>query len=549
MITIEEYILKMKKRDKLDEFNFTNHTDNMAKVIKYVMDYFNDYLDPETYNYEQIKIDQKALKIEQDIEKEYPNSKDFIVDYYRRYISRIDKTLWKFMEEEKYIDLFYCKTDYEIVIDKFCTSSKMKGTGIEQYRDNLIVLAQELKESSVEKPTISEYRHLDNFIVKWLKDTYKEYKVNLYNFAYGHTDTYYETYVEHIYDRDYKRSYYINKYNHRYNENPFDIEEVYTENIDRPFINGRKGELEILCMYIWLFDQVKDQDYWPEYINLNISTGRIKLVKSINVLEPIKYMDIQFPVDIKSAKVYMETTDGLLRYRPENKYILRLNYKKDNDLFWKDLNELMLVINNLKETFSKYGVPEVLELQPPLRSFSYNEEEFFEKYGILEKNLKKYSKLKITLINGQHRTSKKQAYLIRNVDDIVKIKNISNEMKFILKFTIDISNLMKEKNFSRDYKEEFIKLTEVRNSIIGIHISSIPNSYSISKVKYSEDASYLSKYNYPRNSDLFNCIIGLLNDNQKRYFVPKEIKNAYELEELVDTLLRGGFLFYSQEDE
>lgn len=122
-------------------------------------------------------------------------------------------------------------------------------------------------------------------------------------------------------------------------------------------------------------------------------------------------------------------------------------------------------------------------------------------------------------------------------------------MKFILKFTIDISNLMKEKNFSRDYKEEFIKLTEIRHSIIGIHISSIPNSYSISKVKYSEDASYLSKYNYPKNSDFFNCIIGLLNDNQKRYFVPKEIKNDYELEELVDTLLRGGFSFYSQEDE
>ena len=30
MLTIEQYISKMKKKDKLDEFNFQNHAENMA---------------------------------------------------------------------------------------------------------------------------------------------------------------------------------------------------------------------------------------------------------------------------------------------------------------------------------------------------------------------------------------------------------------------------------------------------------------------------------------------------------------------------------------
>ena len=33
MLTIEQYISQMKKKDKLDEFNFINHAENMTTVI------------------------------------------------------------------------------------------------------------------------------------------------------------------------------------------------------------------------------------------------------------------------------------------------------------------------------------------------------------------------------------------------------------------------------------------------------------------------------------------------------------------------------------
>lgn len=47
MLTVEQYISQMKKKDKLAEFDFQNHAENMTTVIKYVMDYFNNYLNPE----------------------------------------------------------------------------------------------------------------------------------------------------------------------------------------------------------------------------------------------------------------------------------------------------------------------------------------------------------------------------------------------------------------------------------------------------------------------------------------------------------------------
>lgn len=56
MLTVEQYISQMKKKDKLAEFDFQNHAENMTTVIKYVMDYFNNYLNPETYDYEISKL-------------------------------------------------------------------------------------------------------------------------------------------------------------------------------------------------------------------------------------------------------------------------------------------------------------------------------------------------------------------------------------------------------------------------------------------------------------------------------------------------------------
>ena len=44
MLTIDEYIAKMKKADKIDEFDLLKQSENMTAVIKYVMSYFNEYL-------------------------------------------------------------------------------------------------------------------------------------------------------------------------------------------------------------------------------------------------------------------------------------------------------------------------------------------------------------------------------------------------------------------------------------------------------------------------------------------------------------------------
>jgi hypothetical protein len=548
MLTIEQYITQMKKKDKLDEFNFKNHAENMSATIKYVMDYFTNYLDPEAYDYENIKIEQTASKIEQEIGTVFPKSKTFIVDYYKKNKTRIDKVLKSWIEELKYVDLFYCIEDYENAINKFCESTKMRGTGTEQYKDKLILLAQEVKENKVDIPSISGFKYLDNALITWVKDTYREYGVNLFEFAQDYIYHYYEEYVEVIYKKESETFYYINRYNHRYNNNPFGMDEMYKENSHRPFIFDRKGEVEMLLMYVWIFDNANDSDYWSEYVNLCKSTGRVSIVGHINILTPVTNNGNTYPEDVKSTVVYAETTTGSIKGNPDSAYILRLYYDKDNDIAWKDIKRLNEIINNLHETFAKYGIPLALELLSPMRSQTYNEEEFFTLYRILEKSMKKYTNMKIVLINGPHRQSSKPKYLMQSAEDIVRIKDIAKNMKFKLKFAVDISKLINRKTYRGDFADDFNKLSEIRNAIVGVHLSRNNNrNNSYNNRHYKDGNYYLNKFEYPPNSDLLGCISALMNDNMCRYFVPDGISNTIELEELVDDLLRGGFSFRSQE--
>ncbi|WP_196599091.1 hypothetical protein [Pectinatus frisingensis] len=549
MLTVEQYISQMKKKEKLDEFDFKNHAENMAAVMKCVVEYFNTYLNPEEYDYETIKLEQSAARVEKEIADTLLRSKDFIIEYYKKYKSRIDRTLKSHLKSYEYMELFYSRDDFEDMINEFCEDRKIQDMGLAEHKEELIILVQELKERETEKPSRTGYKYLDEALLSWIKDTYAEFKVNLFGFAGEIAYEYYKKYVESIYDRSTEQHYHINRYNHRYNNNPFGVDEIYKDNCHRPFIEGRKGELEMLIMYDWVHSWVEDAEYWPEYVNLCVNTGRVNIVRNMNILLPVINKGIDYPEDIKSSSVFVETTTGALKADPGGPYILRLSYDKENDLIWKDDGQLTRVITNLQESFAAYGPPNALELFSPLRGPMYNEKEFFARYSQLEKKLKKYAGITIALVNGPQRHKAKPSYLMQTTKDIIKIRTLAKELKLRLKISLDISKLITNKNNHSQFEQEFNQLSELRHSIVGVHLANrFPSSSLIDRI-YKEDKVYLNQYEYPRLSDFLGSISALFNDNRRRYFVPEEVKSSEELEELADNLLRAGFSFVDWKDE
>ncbi len=62
-------------------------------------------------------------------------------------------------------------------------------------------------------------------------------------------------YLDHNYD-----------YNYKMKTNLFNINTFYTRYADKPFLKGKKRQIEMVMMYVWLHSIAGDTAYWNEYL-------------------------------------------------------------------------------------------------------------------------------------------------------------------------------------------------------------------------------------------------------------------------------------------
>lgn len=543
MLKLEEYIVKRKKEDKIDEFDFKKHSENMANIIKYVTDYFNNYLNLEDYDYEKIKTQQTVDKFKNDIQKRYPETYDYIISYYLDNKKRLDKYVSKAYEDMKDSELFYKEEDYNKVAE-YVIEKKLNVSMNETLCHKLSVIAREYRKNENEAPTISEMKELDNALVDWVKSVFRKYNVNLLNYASKVAYHYYETYVKTEYDRDTDIFYHINKYDYRYQENPFDVNDVYARNEHREFIKDHRGELEMLIMYCWLNDEIRDLDYWPEYVQLCIDSNRVKLLKRKRVFIPVQISNINYPPEIETSGKYVETVNGLIEKDPGKDYILRISYEKNNDEIWKDKILLESIIKNIQSSFKRFGPPSLVEFQSPYKTVGYSKEKFFDSYQVFEKGLQRFTKTKIAIINGYIKGSKGKEFLFSTIDDIIKLHNTCKELNLRLKLSVDFTDSNRKNILKEKMQETINALSSIRSFIVGIHLNNI-DSWSNYRSIYDENHkhAYMSIYEYPTVSTFMQGLATIVQDSKVRYLIPEKVNNEERLEGLIDILYRAGFCF------
>jgi hypothetical protein len=541
VLKIEEYIALRKKKEKLDEYDFQKHSENMAKVIQYVTDYFNQYLNFEDYSYEQVKTQQTVDKFRAEIKSKFPTTYEFIISYFWENKKRIDKLLTKTYDELEDSELFCFVEDDKKVAEYVC-KKKLCVEVTEELLSIIATMSREFREIQNEGPNMSSMKEIDNSITDWVLQTYRTYNIDLLDYASNKSYEFYERYVDYEYDRSTQTSYHINRYDYRYQDNPFNIDDIYERNKHREFINGHKGELEMLIMYCWLFEDIHDEDYWPEYVKLCIENDRVNLAKKKRILIPVNINGLEYHSDINVNIKYIETKNGVISVNPNQNYILSIIYDKTNDDMWKSKESLECMIKNLHESFKKYGEPRLLEFLSPIRSPDYNEESFFNKYQIFEKSMRRYTKMKISIINGH--TSRNKDYFISTIDDIVHLRNTCKELKLQLKLSVDLSDLNGRNALKKNINDTINTLAVMRNFLIAIHVNSI-DSWGFNNYIYEN----ISALDYPNLSTFMSGLSTILQDSRPRYFIPNTVKSTEKLEILVDTLYRGGCSFYSEVTE
>lgn len=543
MQKIEDYIHTRKLKDRLDEFDFSKRSENMGKIINYVSEYFNDYLTPEDFSEEILKLQQNLEKSRKRLEEDYPTSHLFIEQFYMKHQKRIDTFIGKVVQNSVEAPLCYRLSDYMAIAKEVLYNRLLMKDESEETLNNVAIAVEEYTKRWNEEPNRSSMKEVDPVIVKWIMDAYREYGVNLLDFAYGYMSEWEKKYTETTYSRDIKESYLINHYDYQYQENPFDINQWYEQHKDRPFIEGKKYFLEMLLMYIWLFEILDDSSYWGEYIQLMIKQRNLPLKNEKRRLIPVAISGISYPEEIENTIEYIETKDGKVKQLQAQKYILAIINEKQTDNFWTNQVKRKDIIQNLKETFKLYGMPKLLELRTPMKNAAMGIQELISIYYELLHELKNYKTVNIAIRTQSSKSAKEP--LIYSMNDIMKLYNTIKEMKIDLKIMLDMVDT-NGRNVLKNNMEDLVNTLHGRqNIIVGFYMNQLEDwgGYHHLYQSTSRRKVYHTTKNYQPFSEFMSALTVILDSTKPKYFIPQRVTSSEKLEALVDQLYRCGCKF------
>lgn len=102
----------------------------------------------------------------------------------------------------------------------------------------------------------------------WITDTFREYHVDLLEFAYQYVRSFLSSDDE--WPSDHKiatnEEYFLYRYNYKNLSNVFNIDQLYRNIPKKKFVRGRKQELEMLMMYYCVQEHKHDSEFWNFYL-------------------------------------------------------------------------------------------------------------------------------------------------------------------------------------------------------------------------------------------------------------------------------------------
>jgi hypothetical protein len=268
MLTIEEYIARRKKEDKLNEFDLDARTQNMKICVDYVFEYFNNYLNTTEADEKTVLHNEKLEKYHKQLREYEPEVREWAVGIYNEYGKQMNRYIGNIMKENELFFLY--DTDSEFRNASYDCYSRLikKFSFLKDQTEMLFLFIKDYHRVESEQrfgfgvPSISEE------ITDWVDKTWAKHQVNLLAFAYDWINGFYEN--EDIWPSTHRKKsqYSWRKYDYDYKQksNLFNLDSLYRKMPKKSFVKGRKQEIEILFMYYWIHDMEGDNDYWQEYL-------------------------------------------------------------------------------------------------------------------------------------------------------------------------------------------------------------------------------------------------------------------------------------------
>lgn len=105
MLSIEDYIARRKKEDKLDEYDINQRLENTRIRVNYVFEYFNNYLNITEAEEMTTLREEKLNKYRQQLRDYESDVREWLVGIYAEHGKQINRNIGNVLKQEEFIFL------------------------------------------------------------------------------------------------------------------------------------------------------------------------------------------------------------------------------------------------------------------------------------------------------------------------------------------------------------------------------------------------------------------------------------------------------------
>ena len=280
-MTIEEYILKRKKEDGINECDLDKRLENTRICVNYVFEYFDNYLSTAPVDQSTILHEQKIERYRKFVQNYDPEVQEWLVSLYASYGTYMHVDLMSYITA-KYFLLFDSDAEFRSLSYEIYPKVVKKFKFLEGQSEMVFSFIKDAHRVKSLILPCDRGVFISNSTNEWIDTTYKKFGVNIYNFCFewvrifGSNPSMWpkshkhrsESYETRLADKHYSPNnpdYY--DYDYKQKNNLFGLDSLYAEMPKKSFIRGRKQDFETVLMYCWLHCEVSDDEYWDTYSN------------------------------------------------------------------------------------------------------------------------------------------------------------------------------------------------------------------------------------------------------------------------------------------
>lgn len=265
MQTIEEYIARRKREDKLEEFDINARNDNTRICVNYVFEYFNNYLNITEAEEKTALKDERLDKYRNQLRAYDTEIIDWLVQIYSDHGKYVENQVDHILRKEEFFYLY--NSDSELRSLSYDCYAKLikKLPFLKDQTEMLFRLIKNYRYINKQPPDTSCEICIP--VDEWIQETWVKHKVNLWSFVYRWLRNFSDNVGLWPITHRKKSQDFDDEYDYKQKSNLFNLDSLYRRMPKKPYTKGRKQEFEIIMMYAWIHSIEGDESYWGEYLN------------------------------------------------------------------------------------------------------------------------------------------------------------------------------------------------------------------------------------------------------------------------------------------